>query len=71
LWEGQNPQIEVEEVVKVILFVCGMRNIEGLHRGSGSKLFQPLSRGGPMVGDVADLAAFHQYNAGFDNRMET
>jgi hypothetical protein len=71
LWEGQNPQIEVEEVAKVILFVCGVRSIEGLHRGGGSRLFQPLSRGGPMVDDVADLTAFHQFNVGFDNRMAT
>jgi hypothetical protein len=71
LWEGQRLQIEVEEVAKVILFVFGVRSIEGLHREGGSGLFRPLSRGAAIVGDVADLAVFHQFNAGFDNRMAT
>ena len=47
-----------------------MRSIEGLYREGGSGLL-PLSRGVPKVDDVADLAAFHQFNAGFDNRMAT
>ena len=53
------------------MFVCGVRSIEGLHRGGGSRLFQPLSRGVPIVDDVADLAASPQFNAGFDNIMAT
>jgi len=43
LWEGRNPQIEVEEVAKVILFVCGVRSIEGLHRGGGSSHYREVS----------------------------
>jgi hypothetical protein len=48
-----------------------VRSIEGLHRGGGSRLFQPLSSGVPIVDDVADLAAFHQFNEGFNNIMAT